>query len=170
MVGQGLDGRRELHGDARADNDDGGAGQHRAVERRQVRHLDLFQEIDSHRARVSLPGQKNLDEIRGDAQLLRRQVTFHRQHFTGLAGRGRVSPAGNEIGVQNPLGHTRKGEVFQGPANAAVGVAVLQAKRKQLVQGRAGHDAQLAQAGHGPGQPPVGDAGAHAALNDRRDG
>ena len=46
----------------------------------------------------------------------------------------------------------------------------LLSRRLQLVQGRAGHDTPLPHAGHGLGQPPVGNSGAHAALDDRRDG
>ena len=58
--------------------------------------------------------------------------------------------------------------MVEGMAHAATGIAVLQTPGEDCVQGNAGDDAELPGSGDGPSQAPVRDAGAHAALNDRR--
>ena len=168
MVGEGGDGRGELHGDARADDDHRHARQHGAVERGQVGHLDLLEEIDPHGIRVAFARKEDLDEIRRDAQFLRRDVALGGMHAAGLVGLGSIASAGDEIGVQDVAGDAGEGKLLQRAADMAFRVAILQAARQDFIQGGSGDDAQLAQPGYGAGQPPVRNAGAHAALNDLR--
>ena len=58
------------------------------------------------------------------------------------------------------------GEAGAGPGQVAVGVAQLKLPGEHVGQGGAGDDAELSGAGHRLGQPPAGDADAHAALDD----
>ncbi len=54
----------------------------------------------------------------------------------------------------------------KGAAHVATRVTVLQTAEQHLIEGSAGNHAQLALRGYGIGKRPVGDAHAHAALND----
>ncbi len=168
MRGEGVDGRGKLQRDARADDHHRRAGQHRAVERGQVRHLDLLEEIDAHRAGMAFAGQEDLHEVRRDAQLLRRDVARRGVHAVGPIGRGGGAAAGDEMRVEDLPGDLREGEVAQGAPHVALPVAVLQAARQDHVQAGSRNDPQLAQPRHRLGQAPVGNPGPHASLNDLR--
>jgi hypothetical protein len=169
VFGQRGNGRGELHGDARADDDHGHAREHGAIERGQVRHLDFFEEIDADRVGMAFAGEEDLDEVGGDAQFLGREVALDRVHAGGLVARIGGAAAGDEIGVEDAAGDLREGEVLEGAADMPFGIAVLQAAREDFVEGGAGDDAQLAQPGDGLGEAPVGHSGAHAALDDLGD-
>jgi hypothetical protein len=168
MVGQGRDGRRKLQGDACADDDDGHAGQHGAIEGGQVRQLDLFEEIDADGMGVAFASQENLDEIGGDAQFLGREVAGHRVLAGGFIARAGTASARNKVCIENLAGDAGKGKVLQRAADMAFAVAILKTAREDLIEGGAGHDPELPQPGNRPGQPPVRDTGPHAALDELR--
>ena len=60
---------RNFQGNPCADQDVGYAGEHRAINGRQMRKLDFFQIIDADRPIVAFPGQKDLRKIGDDAKL-----------------------------------------------------------------------------------------------------
>ena len=69
MRRKGVQHAGDVQRNARAHQHVAHAGQHRAIDRRQVRHLHLLKKIDAHGILVAFPGQKNLDKVAHHAQL-----------------------------------------------------------------------------------------------------
>ena len=148
--------------DARAHQHIIHAREHRAENRRQRGELDFFQKVDADRSVMSLFGKKYFREIgrHGERHVIRAGLqTGQRRELEGRIG---GLAAGDEIIFENFDGHARHGEMFEGVAHLAVGIAVLQPPGKNAGERGAGNNAQLA----GLGQTPVGNSCAHSALDD----
>jgi hypothetical protein len=146
-------------------------GQHRPVERLEVGHLDLGQEVDAHRAVVPFLGQVNLDEAgeHGDAAAQGiGGLTVHRQELVRLP---LGTSLGAEVSAQDIGADVRHREPFDRPAHVAADVAVLEAPDHDRVDHRAGDDPELSLQRDGSGEDPVRNPGPHATLdNDRAHG
>ena len=167
MLGQRVQGTRNPQRNAGSHQDVPHAGQHGAVQRRQVWNLNLLQIVHSHRVVVALARQGHLDEIGHDAQLaaLNRTVAvMHGERLVRLVGR---LSAGDEVLVPNALGHVPEGEGIEAAPHIAAGIAILQAPGEHQIERRSGNHSQLPQLGHGSRQLPMGHAHAHAALDNR---
>ena len=150
----------------RAHDDVSNAGQHRAIDARQVSHLNLFQIIDAHRIRVSLAGQIDLDEVGHDAQL----VQLARDVFLQLRNRDiwralGLAP-GDKVLLPDALRHCREGKRIQSAAHVAARIAILQPPRQDRVQRRAGDQPKLAETRNSLRQPPIRYARAHSTLDN----
>ena len=168
VFGQPIEHARHMEGDTRTHEDVAHSGEHGSVEGGQVGELHLFEVVDADRIGVAFAREKDFDKVGGDAELdqlagivggVRRRVAI---------GCGRGFATGNEPGTQNALGHFRKGKGGEAAAHGASGVAILETADEDLIESGAGDDAELAEAGDGLSEPPAGDAGAHASLNDER--
>ena len=69
MAGQAIEHARHAERNAGAHQHVVDAGEHRAVERRQVRHLDLLEIVDADRILVAFARQPDFDEVGDDAEL-----------------------------------------------------------------------------------------------------
>ena len=142
------------------------AGQHRAVERRRVRHLHLLQVV--HPDRPSWPSfaSHTSTKLASTASCCPGRPIVCRA--TGSVRRARVRPPGTEILLQRlRVCHAGNGEALQCPANVAADVAVLQPPSEDGVEGGAGHHAELT--AHATARrAATGYAHPHAALNDQR--
>jgi len=157
---------RQLARDSRAHQHVVDPREHGAQRGRQGRGLDLLQQVDADDAVVALLGEPDLGEVADQAQLdgpLAGVDGERRVRPVGLAGR---TPALPVVGRQHARRDRRRGEVLQRPADVSARVAVLQAPRDDRVQGGAGDDAQLAEAGDDAGELPRRDGHPHAPLDD----
>ena len=155
--------------DAGAHEDGRHAGEHRAVDRRQDRQLDLLEVVDADGPVVPLTREEDLDEVRDDAEL------------DELAGGPRARVHGNravgsvlglsaldEVLLEDAPRHLRERERGDRAAHVTARVAVLEPARQDHVERRSRHDSELAEARNGIRERPVRDARAHAALDDLR--
>jgi len=74
--------------------------------------------------------------------------------------------AGDKVLFPDALGHVGEGEGIQSAAHMSALIAFGKAAHEELIERGAGDDAELAEAGNRVGETPIGDAHAHAALND----
>ncbi len=142
------------------------AGQHRAVEARQHRDLDLGQQVDADRPVMPLLGEEHLHERRGDRLL----DEFGRIFDAVPLGKSRTltdAVRRREVPGDDTLGNLLIGERREGAANVATLVAGAQAPRHDCLDPRARHDSQLAALRNRSGQHPIGDTRAHASLDDQ---
>ncbi len=166
MIHETTENARYLQGNAGSHQDVRNSGKHRTVQGGQVGNLDLFQVVDSHASGMPFASEEDLDKVRRDAQLLefaRAALRLHRQCFIWAT---RPSTSRNEIRLPDPFGHPGKGKVIEAAAHMTVRVAVLQSSGEDLIERRSGYNAQLAECRDSPRQPPIGNAGPHAALNN----
>ena len=115
---------------------------------------------------VAFLRQPDLDERGQHGDLLagrRDHLLVHRQQ-----GVLRVSALalGAEEALERGGRDARDREVLHRAADVAARVAVLQAPDEDRVDHRSRDDPELAEAGNGARQPPVGHRDAHPALND----
>ena len=142
------------------------AGEHRAENRGQGGQLDFFQEVDADESGVAFLREKHFHEIRQHGQRDEVRAGIDRGHGHGLERRVVRLAAGNEIIRHHAGRDAGNGEIFQRAPDVPAGVAHLQPARQDARERGAGDDAKLAGLRNGAGEPPVGDAGAHSALND----
>ena len=116
---------------------------------------------------MALLREPHLGEVADDGELLAGPRGAERQLGDGLVGRVLCRPPVDEVRVEHPLRHGGAGEVREGAAVVAAGVAVLQAAGEHGIHRRARDDAEVPGARDLAGQPPAGDGDAHAALDDR---
>src|SRR5690606_20576073 len=128
--------------------------------------LDFFEQVDADESVVSFLGEEDLDEAGGD-------VEFHGLAAGSGSGQGGrvVGSAGEFAALHKVLGkeafgdgRDRKGG--EGAADGSVGVAGLEAPGEDRGNQGAGDNAELSGQGDRPGQFPVGNGDAHAALDD----
>ena len=170
VVHEAIEHRRDAHRDAGAHQHVVDAGQHRAVDRGQVRRLDLLEVVDADGIGVSFLCQIDLDEVGDHDQRLPGHRRLVRAHLHAAPGLAIGLAAGNVVGVPDVFGELRHGEVIERAAHVAARIALLQAARQHLVEGRAADHAELTFERHRPRQPPVRDPDTHAALDDAHDG
>jgi hypothetical protein len=168
VVRQHVQHARHLDRNSRPHDHHGDPGQHRPIERRQVRQLDLLQIVDADRVGMPLPGKEDLHVVRDDAEFLDHAAALDGMRSHGKVGRFRLLASRHKEGVLDPLRHARKRKVAQGAPHVPARIAVLQAPRQDLIQTRAGYDTELPNPRHGLGQAPVGYPDAHASLYDFR--
>jgi hypothetical protein len=101
VLGERIEDARNLFRNTGSHQDVVDAREHRAIKRREVRHLDLRQQIDSDRPVVPLLRQVDLDEVgqHGDALAQSvRGLPVHREEAVGLA---RLPPLRAEVAAQD---------------------------------------------------------------------
>jgi len=155
-----------VHRNARAHQHVADAGQHCAVDGRQVRHLDFFQKVDADGILVVFTRQIDLDKVAHDAQLDHFAQVAALMHGHERIGHSDGLAASDVVLVPDALGHLWKGEGIQAAAHVSAGVAIGESADKERIKRRAGDDAELTEFGDRVGQAPVGDAHTHATLND----
>ena len=136
---------REPERDARAHQNSVHTGKQGAVDGRKMGNLDLLEVIDAYRIPVTFLGKEDFDKVRDDAKFLEfaRIVFLMRRHSN--VGLIRRFASGNEEAVPNPLRHPGPGKMIEGAADVPARVAVLQSAGKNLIECRAGDNAQLAE-------------------------
>ena len=153
---------------ARAHDDVSNACQHRAIDAREMSHLNLFQIIDAHRIRVSLASQIHLDEVGHDAQL----VQLARDVFLQLRNRdiwrSFSLSAGDKVLLPDSLRHCREGKGIQSATHMTAGITILQAPRQNRVQRRSRDQSKLAETRDSLCQPPIRYACTHSTLDNDR--
>ena len=109
VAGQSIEDARHAERNAGAHQHVVDAGQHGAVERGEVRDLDLLEIVDADRIRVALARQPDLDEVGDDAELdqLRRVGDVVQRHR--LERLRRALPARHEVGVPDAVGNRTEG-------------------------------------------------------------
>src|SRR5579859_73271 len=136
MPGQPVERAGNLQGNAGPYQNVLDARQHGAVKRRQMRDLELFQEVDAYGIAVALARQNYLHEVGGNAQLLelaRAVMSVQRQQLVCSA---LCLPARNVIRLKNTRCHGWKRKLLERAAYVPAVVAVLQTARQHLVQRR----------------------------------
>ena len=156
----------DLQRDARAHQHVAHPGEHGAVDRRQVRDLDLFQVVDAHRIRVALAREEDLDEVGHHAERLPISRGGGRRHRRGEERLVRRLASGDVVVIPHLCGQPRYREVVERPAHVPARVTHLQTPRQDLIESGSAHDAELPKSRDTAGQAPVGNAHAHAALDD----
>jgi len=159
---------RDLERDARPHQDVAHAGEHRAVDRDEVRRLDLLEIVDPDRVGVALPGEEDLHEVPEEAILGERWRARQAVERQTDIGRIRGLAAGDVVARPDALGHAGKRKRVECAPAVATRVTVLEPAGEHLVERRPGDDTELAEAGDRLGQPPAGDGHAHPALDDSR--
>ena len=158
---------RDLRRDARPHEHVVDAPEHRAVEHRRRRHLDLLEEVDADDAVVPLLGEPHLGERGDDGEFHRAGARPH----AGL-GNGRVRRAGAAVGAEVPsedrLDHPGDGEVRERAPDVPARVPVLEAVGDDDVERRTRDDAELTRGCDGAGEPPRRDGDPHPALDHDR--
>jgi hypothetical protein len=142
------------------------AGEHRAVERCEIGHLYLREQVDAHRARLAVLREEDLDEVRENRDSLpgsAHRLLVHREQLVWSA----CGPATcNEVATDDLRSNIGNREVLDGAPHVAARVAILKTPNEHGVECRARHHTELAGARHGVRQAPVGHGDAHAALDD----
>ena len=115
---------------------------------------------------MPLAGEVDLHEGREDGQRLARPVDLLPVERQETVCRARRAPLRSEVPREHLPGHARYRERRHGAAHVTIGVTILEPPHEHGVDRGAGHDAELAQPGHGAGEAPVGHGDAHAALDD----
>ncbi len=115
---------------------------------------------------MAFPRQKDLDKVAHHAQLDQLARVPPLVHGHGRIRRSDGFAAGNKVLLPDAPGHLGEGESLQSPAHIPSLVAIGEPAHKKRVERRAGDHPELAEFGNRLGQAPVGDAHAHAALND----
>ncbi len=128
--------------------------------------MDFVQEVDADRAVVAFFCEKDFDEVRGDEQLGEFFSGFVADHGLGGKGLGFRFPSLHKIAVDDLSCYLREGEGIKGPAHVSPGITQLQTPGQDHIEGRPRNDADLTARGNGVGKQPVGDARAHAALDN----
>ncbi len=155
MVGELVEHPRDLHGDARAHEHVVHAGQHCPVDRGQMRHLDLLEEVDPDRVVVPLAGQGDFDEIRDHHERLpleRRRLRRHRDFFERLERR---LATGDVVALPDVGGHLGDGEGVECPTHVAPGISRLQASCEHLVDRRSADHPELPVSRDGLREAPI---------------
>jgi len=170
VLGELVEQVRDLARDARADQDDVHAREHRSVDRRRGGRRELLREVDPDEAAVALLGEPDLDEAADDGQLVAVRV----RPYPGPEHRDvrhRVVALGAQVALDDATRHVREREVRDGATHVATRVAVLEPAGEQDVEPGPGDHAQLPGARDRVGQPPRGHdarAAVDAALDDGR--
>ena len=159
---------RDLERDARAHQDVANAREHRAVDRDEVRRLDLLEVVDPDRVGVAFAGEEDLHEVPEEAILGERARALQAVEGQPYIGRVRRLAASNVVARPDALGHVAERERVEGAAAVAARVTVLEPAGEHLLERGAGDDAEVAEAGDGLRQPPAGDGHTHPALDDSR--
>ena len=141
--GHGVQRARDLARDARAHQDVVDTREQCAIERRQIRHLHLGQQVHADHAVMPFLGERDFDERRQHGQpfaRLRHDLLVHRHQ---LVRGGRSPPARDKPLAQRrgrDLGHR---EALHRPAQMSAQVAVLQPAHEQRVDPGARDHSQL---------------------------
>ena len=155
-----------LAGDSGAHEHNVHAGEHRSIERGEVRHLHFGEQVDPDRISMSFFGQPDFGESGQDCDLLARGTHHLLVHGQRLVRPPRRAPAREEIAPERRLRDRRIREVVHGAAQVSANIAILKSPHEDRVDHGARHDSQLAAQRYGARQQPVGDTGTHTALND----
>ena len=157
-----------LQRNSRAHQDVADSGQHGAINGSQQRKLQLLHAVDSHRVRMAFARQRHFHKVGDHKQLGGLTGIDPRQHRNQPVRSTRRPASGNVMFLQNAFGHGGNGKQGQAAAHMSARIAVLQSSRKNRVQGRAGYNPELPGKRNRSRQPPIGNARAHAALDQNR--
>ena len=157
-----------LHRDAGAHEHVVDAGQHRAVERGQVRNLDLLEVVDPDRARRGprARGRPRRSSTRRSARPAR--VATRRCESAGADTDDRRPCRRGCSAATRPARPSREREVIEGAAHVPARIPVLEAACHHHVERSARHDAELSTHRHRARKLPVGNRDAHSTLDDDR--
>ena len=164
-LGERVECARDLARDACSHQHVVHAGQHRAVQRGERRHLNLGEQVDAYDAIVTFLGQVHFHEVRGDRDPLAdgsHRLPEHRQRLVRLVGRLAARP---EILFDDLVCDAGDREAAQRPAHRTAGIAVLQAAHENGVDSGARNDAELAGHRNGTGECPIRHPNAHPSLD-----
>ena len=142
------------------------AGEHRPIQRCEVGHLHLGEQIDSNHSVVPFFGQPDLHEIREHRHPLTLRAHDLLVHGERLVWRSLRAAVRQEIARQHPVAHRRDGEESHRSAHVTSDVSILKPANENGVHRRSRNDTQLFESRHGARKHPAGHANAHAALDD----
>ena len=142
--------------------------EHRAIERRQIGHLHLGQQVDADHAVMAVLREPHLNEVREHRDLLAHQADRLLVHRQRLVGSIATLFRRQEVSVQQILAHAGNRERVHRAPHVASSVAVLKAADHHRVHRGSGNDAQVPEPRYRARERPARDADAHASLDDAR--
>src|SRR5262249_34919352 len=168
VILEAIEHARNLEWYASAHQDISHTGEHRAVDRRQMRQLNFLKVVNPDWIVVALSCENDFHKIGHDAQFLQFEGGVLRVRWGILVGCPFRFSAGNIVLLPDALRDLGNWELLKTPAHVAARIAVLQSPGKYQVQGCSRNRSKLSQAGYRPRQLPIGDGRSHSALNYRR--
>jgi hypothetical protein len=158
-----------LSWNAGAHDHDVDSREHRPVQRCEIGHLHLRQQVEPDRSGVALFREPHLREVGKHRHPLPRVADALLVHRKILVRRDSRTAGWVEVPPKDFLSNVGHGERGDRASHVAPGIAVLESSHENRVEHRTGDDTELTCSCDGASKPPVRDGDTHAALNDARE-